>query len=263
GRVFYGIGIAGLGVQQFIYKEFRPVIIPQWSASVAGVTVWAYITGALLIIAGAIIVFSKSARIISIDLGIAFFLLFLAFHVTNILFNNTNGFHFYLFTDPLKELTLSGGALVVAGSYPAQHLNTKIESFKRTQYTLTRTGSIFLSITMIVFGIDHFLYTDFVVGLVPAWLPWHIFWTYFAAVALIGSGVCIILKIKLKLVAFLLGLMLLIWFIILHIPRAIADPYGMKGNEISSVFEALAFSGIAFLISCKPGRETLGSSLKQ
>jgi hypothetical protein len=43
--------------------------------------------------------------------------------------------------------------------------------------------------------------------------------------------------------------MLLIWFAILHIPRAIADPYSGKGNEITSVFQALAFSGIAFVIA--------------
>ena len=110
---------------------------------------------------------------------------------------------------------------------------------------------------MIVFGIDHFLYTEFVATLVPRWIPAPVFWTYFAAVALIGSGVAIILKIKIRLIGILLGIMLFIWFVILHIPRAVADPYVDKGNEVTSVFEALAFSGIAFVIACMPFRKIL------
>ncbi|MDQ6903058.1 MAG: hypothetical protein M3139_08615, partial [Bacteroidota bacterium] len=84
------------------------------------------------------------------------------------------------------------------------------------------------------------------------WIPGHVFWTYFAGVALAGAGVCIALKFKLKLIGLLLGIMLFIWFVILHIPRAIADPYVDKGNEVTSVFEAFAFSGIAFVIACMP-----------
>src|SRR5262249_43194653 len=110
-------------------------------------------------------------------------------------------------------------------------------------------GPIFFSITMVAFGIDHFLYPDFVATLVPDWIPGHVFWTYFAGVALIGAGLAIIFRVKLALVSLLLGIMIFIWFIILHIPRGIADPHGDKGNEITSVFEALAFSGIAFIIS--------------
>jgi len=55
-------------------------------------------------------------------------------------------------------------------------------------------------------------------------------------------------------VALLLGLMLFFWVFMLHIPRAIADPHSGNGNEWASVFEALAFSGIAFLIAGKNTR---------
>jgi hypothetical protein len=101
---------------------------------------------------------------------------------------------------------------------------------------------------MIVFGIDHFLYTDFVAGLVPVWMPGHLFWTYVAGVALIGSGISLMLNIKLVTVSLLLGSMLFLWLVLLHIPRAIADPLSGKGNEVTSVFEALGFSGMAFMI---------------
>jgi hypothetical protein len=103
---------------------------------------------------------------------------------------------------------------------------------------------------MIAFGIDHFLYTDFVAKLVPGWIPWHVFWTYFGGVALIGSGVAIIFKIKLRVIALLQGTMLFLWFILLHVPDAITRPTFLKGNEVVSAADALGFSGTAFVIAC-------------
>ena len=88
----------------------------------------------------------------------------------------------------------------------------------------------------------------FVASLVPAWIPGHAFWTYFAGTALIASGVAMITRIKARLAATMLGVMLLTWVLVLHIPRAIADPYSGIGGEWTSVFEALAESGIAFIL---------------
>ena len=247
GRGFYGAGLAGIGVQQFIYADFRPMILPYWPSSIPGLAAWAYTTGAVLIIAGIMIAFSKRARMVSIILGTLFFLLFL-FHADYQLFLSPYSFHLGLWTNALKELAFSGGAFVVAVSFADKR------SFASNKLLLV-TGRIFFSIMLIAFGIDHILYTEFVATLVPRWIPGYTFWTYFGAVALIGSGVCILLKIKVRLVSFLLGAMLLLWFAILHIPRAIADPAIEKGNEITSVFQALAFSGIAFLLTALSSRK--------
>jgi len=242
GRAFYGIGIAGIGIQQFIYSEFRPVLLAYWPSWMPDLNIWAYGIGAALILAGTIIIFYQKARMISLILGGFFLLLFVCSHVYYQLFLSPYDFHLGSWTDGLKELTLSGGALVIAVSYPEEIPTAANKLF------LT-SGRIFFSIMLIAFGIDHFLYTEFVATLVPGWMPGHIFWTYFAAIALIGSGVCILLKIKIQSASILLGVMLFLWFIILHIPRAITDPHSGKGNEITSVFEALAFSGIAFVIA--------------
>jgi uncharacterized membrane protein len=102
---------------------------------------------------------------------------------------------------------------------------------------------------LIVFGIDHFLYVQFVATLVPSWIPFDYFWTYFAAVALIGGGATILFRIQLKLVGILTGTMIFFWFLILHIPRAVATPDIDNGNEVTSVFQALAFSGVAFVLA--------------
>src|SRR5436190_13937460 len=212
GRALYGAGLAGIGVQHFIYADFRPMILPQWSSAVPGLSAWAYLAGAALVFAGIMIAFSKRARMVSIVSGIVFFLLFL-FHVYDQLFLSPYSFHLGLWTNALKELAFSGGGFVVAASFSVER---SFVSNKR----LLILGRIFFSTMLIAFGIDHFLYTEFVATLVPRWIHGYTFWTYFGAVALIGSGVCIMLKIYIRLVGFLLAIMLLLWFIILHIPRA-------------------------------------------
>jgi uncharacterized membrane protein len=246
GRKFYGVCIVGFGIQQLVYAGFLPVILPAWPSWIPGVALFAYIAGVALIVIGAALVLEKNGRTCSLVLGGVFLLLFLLGHVPHLIFVNPYSQYLGSWTQAFKTLALTGGAFVFAGSY-SEGKNTPV--LIKPLEKLIPFGRIFFSITMIVFGIDHFLYVKVVAGLVPAWIPGHIFWTYFAGVALIGSGVAVILQIKLKLISMLLGIMIFLWFILLHIPRAIADPTGNMGNEVTSAFQALGFSGIAFLIS--------------
>jgi uncharacterized membrane protein YphA (DoxX/SURF4 family) len=249
-RISYGVMIIGLAVQQIFYVDFRNVILPPSFSSIPAHAFFVYFLSAILIAAGIAIVFNIQARIISLLLGGLFFLLIIFGQIPYEIFVDPYANHFGTWTQALKELVFCGGAFVVAGSFLAKKENDKKENvFVGLLEKFIPFGGIFMCITMISFGIDHFLYTDGVAGLVPNWIPWHIFWTYFAAVALIGSGITIILKIQLTLSAILLALMLFLWVIVLHIPRAIADPYSLQGNEVSSVFEAFGFSGIAYLIA--------------
>ena len=250
GRSFYGVCMAALGIQQLFYASFRSVFLPPWPAGVPGLTAWSYLASATLIVAGVAIIVEKKARPVALVLG-GLLLVFFGFcHVPYMIFVNPYSSHLGVWTDPFKALALSGGAFAVAGSFPEAKANTGDESsLIRLLKIFIPFGAVFFSITMITFGIDHFLYAETVAKLVPAWIPGHIFWTYFAGVALIVAGVGIITRIKLKVVGMLLGTMIFLWFVFLHIPRAIADPFVGKGNEVTSAFEALGFSGIAFVLA--------------
>ena len=54
-----------------------------------------------------------------------------------------------------------------------------------------------------------------------------------------------------RLAGALSGLMILIWVIVLHVPRAVTI---RDANETTAVFEALAFSGLALIIASVPVR---------
>jgi uncharacterized membrane protein YphA (DoxX/SURF4 family) len=198
----------------------------------------AYLAGLALLIAGIFIMLGKKTGPIALWLGGFFLFLFLAFHTPYLLFINPNSpRHLGIWTNPLKEVALAGGAWVIAGSGPL---------YQGSYWP--RIGSIFFSIMLIAFGIDHFFYADFVATLVPTWIPGPFFWTYFAGIALIGSGAALILGVKTRQVALLLGIMLFLWVVMLHIPRALVAPATDQGNEITSVWEAMAFSGVAFVL---------------
>ena len=259
GRIFYGTAMAGVGFQQIFYADFHRMILPSLHAWIPGLSLWAYLTGALLLVVGAAIIFEKKARTVSLLLGGILLALFCFYYIPYEIIVDPNVKQLGSWANAEKELALSGGAFVVAGSLPNGNTqDQKNPVIIQLLEKLIPFGGVFFSITMISFGIDHFLYAEGVATLVPSWIPNHIFWTYFAAVALIGSGAAIILKIKLKIIATLLGTMILLWFIFLHIPRAMAQPFANMGEEVTSAFSALAFSGTAFVIAGSFGREIRG-----
>lgn len=252
-RIFYGIGLIGIGIQHFIFADFIPVMVPYWPSWIPGRPMWAYAVGAVLVAAGAAIIFGLRARSVAVMTGVAFLLLVLVEHVPRQL--ATNPGQLGAWTNAFKALTMCGGAWAVAGSLqePASNLTRRFE-------LLMPLGRFFLPITVVVFGIDHFIYADFVATLVPSWIPGTLFWTYFAGIALIAAGLGMILRIQPRMASLLLGIMIFLWFILLHIPRAIADPHTGKGNEWTSVFEALAFSGIAFILAALPASNPMSIS---
>jgi uncharacterized membrane protein len=204
-----------------------------------------YIFGAALIFAGVFIVLEKRIRTISLLLGTALLLIFCFYFIPYEFFVSPNYMHFSDWENAAKELALAAGAFVIANCFPGKNENRVIRFLNK----LASCGTILFSITIISFSIDHFLFADAAKDYVPSWIPYHLFWMYFAGIALLGSGIAIILKIRVRLFAFLLGVMIFTWFIILHIPRIIVSPVADIGGEITSAFIALAYSGIAFVIA--------------
>jgi uncharacterized membrane protein YphA (DoxX/SURF4 family) len=247
GRIFYGFAMAAVGIHQLFYSDFCLMLFPHWPSLVPGLPVIAWIGSIALIAAGLAIIFEKKTREVSLILGAILLAIFLFIYVPYEILKDPYSKHIGSWVSAFKEFALAGGAFAIAGSLPAgqEHEKTYIRFLEK----FIPFGSVLFSITMIDFGIGHFLYIQYVAQMVPDWISAHVFWTYFAGVALIAAGSAIILRIWLKPVSILLGIMIFIWFVTLHIPGAIEEPLVDKGNEIVSAFSALAFSGIAFVIS--------------
>jgi putative oxidoreductase len=117
-------------------------------------------------------------------------------------------------------------------------------------------GRFLLAVPMIIYGFEHFIFAKFVATLVPGWIPWHFFWTYFVGVALIAAGLAILVKRQTFLAAALLGGMIFAFVLLCHIPilaRAHGD--GMSGlfgdfaGRLANAAKDLGLSAAAFLFA--------------
>jgi uncharacterized membrane protein len=251
-RSFFALGLLAIAVQQIICRDFRPVILPAaYPSWLADRIAWTWVFSLALIAACAAILFEFEVRKLSLAMAGIFLLMVLLFQVPGTIFGPYQ-FHLGSWTDPFKELTFSGGAFIVAGTFPHTGSYPRVLRFLEK---LMPAGKYFVAFTMALFGLMHFVYLDFVASLVPGWIPGHIFWAQLAGVFLIAAGLGIILTMKRQLAALWLGIMLFLWVFMLHIPLAIADPHSGNGNQWTSVFEAFAFSGIAFLMAGRQSKK--------
>jgi len=108
-------------------------------------------------------------------------------------------------------------------------------------------GRILFAFAMIVFGVQHFMYTRFVATLVPAWIPQHRLWVLFTGFALIAAGISIATTIADKYAAYGLFVLFFGWLVLLHAPRIFHALH--SGDEWSSGFVALALSGASLLLA--------------
>jgi len=247
-RIAYCIGLAGMVVPQLFYSQFGSNFFPAWP-HLLWVTLWVGLFTCIVLAACAAIVFDKHARVAALLLGCLLSAMYCFGYIPYEILLAPYADHLGTWGDGLKESALAGGAFVVAGSFPANP-NTEKSTFIKWLEKLIPFGPLFFCITMVLYGVSHFLYTKYISPLVPHWVPGSpAFWTDFAGAALIGSGLAIVIGIKRKLAALLLGCMILVWLFIIHIPLAIADPFGANSNSIVSTFSALAFLGIAFVIA--------------
>ena len=228
GRIFYGIAIAAMGLLTLYYRDFPYFLIPQNHSWLNDHVLLIYISGVLLFLAGACIVVDKITKPVSLGLGAVFLLVFCFYFIPYQFVASPSYKHYGDWENAAKELALAGGAFTIA---------------------LVPRGAGIFALTIISFSIDHFLYAKEAAGYIPGWIPGHVFWIYITGSALLGSGLAIILKIKPRLFAALLGVMIFIWVVILHIPKAVAAPIAENAGEVTSAFLALSYCGIAFVIA--------------
>ncbi|MEO8619543.1 MAG: hypothetical protein ABI625_00680 [bacterium] len=247
GRIFYAIGMIAFGVQHLVYGAFITRIVPVLPAWIPGQKPLAYLCGVVLLFAGGAILAQVRVREAALTLAAFAAASVVLLYAPTLL---ANPYQPGVITNMFKAVAFCGGALVLAMSATPRALRSR-----GTVDRLFPIGRHLFASFLIVGGVQHFMYTKFVATLVPSWVPPNqIFWTYVAGAALIAGGTGIIVPLTTQLAATLAGTMVLLWVPMLHIPRALADLHNT--NETTAVFEALAMSGIAFMIAGVASRKS-------
>jgi uncharacterized membrane protein len=247
GRYLFAISMAAFGIQQFICSDFVPGLmpLPAWNP---GRLLLIYVIGFGLVAAGASIVANKGARFAATLLGLMWSLCVLVLHVPRLAANPHNG---SMWAGAFEVVAIGGAAFILAGTLAVEdpHLH-KTGALSKT----IAPARYAFAISLLVFGIQHFIYYEYVSSVIPSWIPGHLFWAYLTGVAHIAAGLSIATKVKARLAATLLGLMFGLWFLLLHIPRAVAHLH--EKNEWGSAIVALAMCGGSLLIAGSLGANT-------
>jgi len=196
----------------------------------------------VLIAIGVSLLAKKEARFSATILGLIFLLCVVFLHAkkfTGIIHDGVTR------TRAFEAFALAGAAFVLAMLMAKE--SASIQVLSSANPLLAVFGRYIFAFSMVIFGIQHFLYASFIASLIPMWMPAHLFLAFATGTALIAAGLAIGSHIFSRLASTLLGVMFLLWFLLLHTPRVIAQPH--NGDELTSAFVALAFSGASFLLA--------------
>jgi uncharacterized membrane protein len=113
-------------------------------------------------------------------------------------------------------------------------------------------GRLFFAVPLAIFAAQHFTIAKYMAPMVPSWIPAHVFWIYLVGVALVAAALSILFKKYSQLAATLLGIMIVLFVFLLHIPRVVANPTDRISWTVA--IRDLAFSGGAFAFARAPSR---------
>jgi uncharacterized membrane protein len=86
-------------------------------------------------------------------------------------------------------------------------------------------SNLCFALPLAVFGALHLSAARGLMNMVPAYIPWHLFWAYFVGVALIAASLSIATNIQVQWSGLLFGILMLLIEVLLIIPGLYAKPH--------------------------------------
>jgi len=233
GRLLFAFSVVASGIYQLVTGRWINLVPanpahlpPAWQANVFGV---------LLVLIGLGLLVRKTVSAAAAVLAVLL-LVVLGLELRVALKQASMG---YVWVDPLMILAILGGVGLAAVRRDGSTGNRIFE-------TMSRFAPLALGAFLVYCGALHFPYAKYVAGLIPSWIPGHMFWTYFAAIALIAGGIGLLIPQTARLAAILSGIMLFSWVFLVHIPLAISTH---TVSEVSRGFQAMQDSAVAFMLA--------------
>ncbi|MEP6619788.1 MAG: hypothetical protein ABJE47_10745 [bacterium] len=234
GSIIYSMGIMGLGLVSLLRLDAVPDLepLPAWLPARTVVAILV----AMLLVGGAVaIIINKRAARATLTVATVLSAWLLLLHWPKVVMHPKNG-----------------GAWVVLWEVAA----ISVAAWMLALFALEREGSkppryaaptlrIVLGLALVAFGISHFVYTGYVEIVIPAWIPAHRFFAYATGAAHIAAGCSLLVRVQDQLATALLAVMFGSWVVVLHIPRALANP--SHPNEWTSLLVAVCMCGTSLI----------------
>jgi uncharacterized membrane protein YphA (DoxX/SURF4 family) len=114
-------------------------------------------------------------------------------------------------------------------------------------------SNLCFALPLAVFGALHLSAAQGLMTMVPAYMPWRLFWAYFVGVALVAASLSIATKIQVCWSGLLFGIMMVLFVAMLHVPRALASPQDRFAWTI--VIREMSFAGGGWILAGEAIRE--------
>jgi uncharacterized membrane protein len=253
----FAVSIAAFGIENIIWAHHGEAVmrVIPWLPEQPSIT---YLMGAAFLVAAICLAINLRAKSAAILLGILFLLCEIFLQIPRAAVRPMD---LGLRTLVFEDLTLCASAFMLAGVIPAE--GRFFGQWMGSDNFLIKLSRFFFAASAIVFGIAHFIVPGFIASLIPPWIPGPgIFWAYFTGIAFIAAGISFATNWLGRWAAAMLGVMFMLWFLLLHLPRVMSYPRSHDPAEWSSAFIALGICGGSWVatvaLSARPSSEVMG-----
>ena len=108
-------------------------------------------------------------------------------------------------------------------------------------------GPLFYVAPLAAFGTEHFTLTKEIASIVPAWIPWHMFFAYFVGTCFLLAPLSIVTRIRARLAASLLALTFFLFVVLMDAPGVAQNPRDRIAWAL--MLRELSFSGGALALA--------------
>jgi uncharacterized membrane protein len=112
---------------------------------------------------------------------------------------------------------------------------------------ITALGRILFAIPFALFGINHFLMTDYYLGVLTSFVPLGAYTIILTGIMLIAASISIITKKFVKLSTIMLAILLFIFIVTIHIPHLFTD--ADKTSSIIALLKDISLMGGSLMIA--------------
>jgi uncharacterized membrane protein len=208
---------------------------------------WVYAIGCALIAAALSIATRIGVRWSGLLFGIMMFLFVAMIHLPGALRTNDR----IIWTIVFREMSFGGAGWILAGN--------AVDGWRgQSKSTLINVGRVFVTITILFFGVEHFLHATGLPGVplkkeMPTWIPGRVLIDYVTGAALLVAGGSVLLNKKTRTVATCVGGWILLMVLVIYGPvliAALSEPgIGVQLEGINYFADTLLFAGVVLALA--------------
>lgn len=159
------------------------------------------------------------------------------------IFSTALGLMFFEISRTVVSTCSAGVVLLVIGILVARGTFAEARGLDK----IVVLSNLCFAAPLAVFGAEHFSAAQGISQIVPKFMPWPLFWTYFVGVGLLSASLSIATNIQVRWSGLLFGIMMFLFVATMDIPGTVADVH----NRISWVllFRELSFGAGGWMLA--------------